>query len=148
MAVRLDKLTLQAQEAVQEAQNVASRHSHQELVPLYGQLGHLLGDFNDGPEGFLLGGLVVGGAPSFQVELNGFTEIGTGRFHIFSLRSNRELGTPGHVPVVFFSDKGRESTSHARMLDQLLQNSKLGGWPQKGNSITIGVLKSYRRVRR
>ncbi|MFQ5817262.1 MAG: ATP-dependent chaperone ClpB [Terriglobia bacterium] len=35
MAIRFDKLTLKAQEAVQAAQEVASHHSHQELVPLH-----------------------------------------------------------------------------------------------------------------
>jgi len=35
MAIRFDKLTLKAQEALQTAQDVAAAHSHQELLPLH-----------------------------------------------------------------------------------------------------------------
>ncbi len=48
MPIRFDKFTVKAQEAVQRAQQIAQRHSHQQLVPL-----HLLAALIDEQEGIV-----------------------------------------------------------------------------------------------
>lgn len=49
------------------------------------QLWHLPGDFDNRPEGLLLGGAFLGTAPGFEVKLNRFAEIGPRGFDVIAL---------------------------------------------------------------
>lgn len=68
------------------------------------QLRHLPGDFDDGPEGLLLGGAFIGPAPGFDVKFNRFTEIGSRGLDVFTLRSHVEFRAARHIAVTLFRD--------------------------------------------
>ncbi len=58
----------------------------------------------------------VGGSPRFQIQFDGFAQVGTRGLHVFPLRGDAKLRTTRYVPVVFFSDECRESVVHKVML--------------------------------
>ena len=68
------------------------------------QLRHLPGDFDNRPEGLLLGRAVLGPTPGFEVKLDRFAEIRSRGLDVFSLRSHIEFGTASHVPVALLRD--------------------------------------------
>jgi hypothetical protein len=68
------------------------------------QFGHLPGDFDNRPEGLLLGSAVLGAAPGFEVKLNRFAQIRSRGFDVFALRSHIEFGAACHIPVAVVRD--------------------------------------------
>ena len=68
------------------------------------QLRHLSGDFDNCPEGLLLGGAILGTAPGFEVKLNCFAEIRPRGLDVFALRSYIKFGASCHVAAVLFRD--------------------------------------------
>jgi hypothetical protein len=76
--------------------------AHEALSGHARQLRHLPGDFDNRPEGLLLGGVVLGSAPGFEVKLNCFTEICPCGFDVFALRSHIEFRAASHIPVALF----------------------------------------------
>ena len=91
------------------------------------QLRHLPGDFDNRPEGLLLGGAVLGPTPGFEIKFDRFAEIRPRGFDAFTLRSYIEFRAPSHVDVPFFRDEGGEAVGHIRMLMDADRGSKLGG---------------------
>ena len=68
------------------------------------KLRHLPSDFDNCPEGLLLGGAVLRAAPGFEVQLNRFTEIRPRGLDVFALRSHIEFGAARHIAVALFRD--------------------------------------------
>jgi len=91
------------------------------------KLRHLPGDFDNRPEGLLLGGAVLGATPGFEVQLDRFAEIRPRGFDIFALRSHIEFGTARHIQVTLFGDQGGKAVGHIQMLMEVDRGSKLGG---------------------
>lgn len=91
------------------------------------QLWHLLCDFDDGPEGLLLGDAILRPTPSFEVKLNGFAEVCARGLDVFALRSDVKLGAARHVPVILFCDEPGEAVGHTQMLPDASRGSKRGG---------------------
>lgn len=50
------------------------------------------------------------------MELDGFRQIGTRGLHVFPLRGDAKFQRTRHVPMLFFSDEGRESLGQRVML--------------------------------
>src|SRR5271169_4861031 len=71
-----------------------------------------LGDFDYSPERGLAARRRLGGAPSFEIKLNGLAQVGPSRFDIFSLRGNAKLRTAGDIPIIFFGDQRGEAIVH------------------------------------
>ena len=61
------------------------------------QLWHLLGDFDNRPEGLLIRLGLFRAAPRFEVELNRLAKVRPRGFDVFALRSDVEFRTTGHV---------------------------------------------------
>jgi hypothetical protein len=97
------------------------QRSNQALTGDAWQLGHLLCDFDNGPERLFPRINRFRGAPCFEVELDGFTQVCAGRFDVLALRSDTKLRTAGNVPVFFFCDKRAEAVSHTAMLLEKLK---------------------------
>ena len=81
-----------------------------------GSLGMSTGNFDSSPELRSLRGPAVGGAPSFEIELDSLAQVGAGGLNVFSLRRDAQLGAACHIPIVFFGDEGREAIVHIAML--------------------------------
>ncbi|MCU1341578.1 MAG: hypothetical protein JWN92_1001 [Candidatus Acidoferrum typicum] len=76
------------------------------------QLRHLPGDFDNRPEGLLLGEVILGSAPGFEVKLNRFTEIRPCGLDVFPLRSHIEFRAASHIQVGLFCDQGGKAVGH------------------------------------
>ena len=91
------------------------------------QLRHLPGDFDNRPEGLLLGGAVLGPTPGFEVKLNRFAEIRPRGLDVFALRSHIEFRAASHIPVALFRDQRGETVGHLQMLMEADSGSKPRG---------------------
>ena len=91
------------------------------------QLRHLPGDFDNRPKGLLLGEVILGSAPGFEVKLNRLTEIRPCGLDVFPLRSHIEFRAASHIPVGLFCDQGGKAVGHIQMLMEADDGSKLGG---------------------
>lgn len=61
------------------------------------QFRHLPGDFDNRPEGLLLGSAVLGVAPSFKIKLDRFAEIRPRGLDVFALGSHIEFGAARYI---------------------------------------------------
>ena len=78
--------------------------AHQALAGDAWQLWHLSGDFDNRPEGLLLGGAVLGPTPGFEVKLDRFAKIRPRGLDVFTLRGYIEFGAASHIQIALFRD--------------------------------------------
>jgi len=70
------------------------------------------GDFYDSPEGRFATGRRLWDAPRFEIQFNGFAQVGPSRLDIFPLRCNAKFRAARDVPFFFFGDERREPVVH------------------------------------
>jgi hypothetical protein len=78
-----------------------------------------MGDFDGSPEGGTFSGPLFWNAPSFEIKLDGFTQVGARAFDIFALGGYVEFGATRDVPSVFLGDECGEAVSHKLMLAEV-----------------------------
>lgn len=87
-------------------------------------MGMSAGDFDGSPELGSFCGPAVRSTPSFEIELDGLTQVGTGRFDVFPLRSDTQLRAARNIPIIFFGDEGGEAIVHSAMLTKAAGRGK------------------------
>lgn len=75
-----------------------------------------VGDFDGCPKRLAVDGSLFGDAPSFEVEFDGFAQIGAGALDVFALGGNVQFGAAGDEPAIFLGDERGEAVSHKAML--------------------------------